>query len=101
MSQEKAQPSDFNWEELGFEYHDLPYRFRAYYKDGKWSEGSLETDSNIPVNEAATGLHYGQNIFEGLKVYRRQDGGANLFRPDRNAKRLQNSAARLMMAPVP
>ena len=99
--QRKAKAEDFDWDNLGFEYHDLPYRFRAYYKDGKWSEGGLETDSNIPVNEAATGLHYGQTIFEGLKVYRRKDGGANIFRPDRNAKRLQNSAARLMMAPVP
>jgi len=41
MSQKKAQPKDFNWSELGFEYHDLPYRFRAYFKDGKWSEGGL------------------------------------------------------------
>ena len=43
-------------------------------------------------------MHYGQEIFEGLKAYRRKDGGINLFRPDQNVKRMANSAKRLLMA---
>lgn len=46
-------------------------------------------------------MHYGQEIFEGLKAYRRKDGGINLFRPDQNAKRMANSAKRLLMKPYP
>lgn len=46
-------------------------------------------------------LHYAQEIFEGLKAYRRDDGGVNLFRPDANARRFRNSADRMAMAPVP
>ena len=44
MSQKKAQPSDFNWSELGFAYHDLPYRFRAYYN------ASLKIKQHLNVN---------------------------------------------------
>ncbi|MGO1337631.1 MAG: branched-chain amino acid aminotransferase [Leuconostoc fallax] len=101
MTSAKVKPEDFDWNDLGFAYHELPYRYRAYYKDGKWSAGALETSATIPVHEAATGLHYGQQIFEGLKAYRRPDGGVNLFRPDMNAARLNRSAKRLMMSEFP
>ena len=46
-------------------------------------------------------LHYAQEIFEGLKAYRRDDGGVNLFRPDANARRFRSSAERMAMAPLP
>ena len=46
-------------------------------------------------------LHYAQEIFEGLKAYKRDDGGVNLFRPDANARRFRNSAERMAMAPLP
>ncbi|MBM7543581.1 branched-chain amino acid aminotransferase [Periweissella beninensis] len=98
---EKAKATDFDWNNLGFEYHDLPYRYRAYYKNGQWSVGGLETEATIPMHEAASSLHYGQQIFEGLKAYRRKDGGVNLFRPDRNAARFNRSASRLMMPELP
>src|SRR5207253_494407 len=46
-------------------------------------------------------LHYAQEIFEGLKAYRRDDGGVNLFRPDANARRFRSSADRMAMAQLP
>lgn len=46
-------------------------------------------------------MHYGQQGFEGLKAYRTKDGSIQLFRPDQNAARLQNTARRLCMAEVP
>ncbi len=98
---EKAKAENFDWPNLGFNYYDLPYSFHAEYKDGKWDEGKLTSDSTIKMSEAANVLHYGQEAFEGLKAYRRKDGGVNLFRPDMNAKRLHNSAERLLMAPFP
>ena len=97
----KTQVSDLDWQNLGFVYHDLPYRYRAEYHNGKWEAGKLVTDSTLGMSEAAVGLHYGQQIFEGLKAYRRQDGGVNIFRPDRNAARMSRSAERLLMASYP
>ncbi|MFX8864339.1 branched chain amino acid aminotransferase, partial [Acinetobacter baumannii] len=53
------------------------------------------------LDPATAVLHYAQEIFEGLKAYRRDDGGVNLFRPDANARRFRNSADRMAMAPLP
>jgi branched-subunit amino acid aminotransferase/4-amino-4-deoxychorismate lyase len=50
---------------------------------------------------AAAVLHYAQEIFVGLKAYKRDDGGVNLFRPDANARRFWNSAEGMAMAPLP
>jgi branched-chain amino acid aminotransferase len=49
------------------------------------------------LDPAAAVLHYGQEIFEGLKAYRQVDGGVALFRPEKNAERFQRSAARLAL----
>lgn len=97
----KTKLSDLDWNNLGFHYHDLPYRWTDTFKDGKWQGGHLTQDSTLTFNEAAEELHYGQEVFEGLKAYRRKDGGVNLFRPDQNAKRMVNSAKRLLMEPYP
>ncbi|MEY8463557.1 branched-chain amino acid aminotransferase [Streptococcus merionis] len=90
-----------DWENLGFSYMKLPYRYLAYYKDGQWQKGELTEDATLHISECSTSLHYGQQAFEGLKAYRTKDGSIQLFRPDQNAKRLQRTAERLMMAPVP
>lgn len=50
---------------------------------------------------AATALHYGQEIFEGLKAFRGKDGKVRIFRLEENAKRIQSSATGIKMAPVP
>lgn len=97
----KTKVSDLDWQDLGFEYHDLPYRFRAVYRNGAWEPGELTTDSDFHLSEAAAALHYGQQVFEGLKAYRRPDGGVNLFRPDQNAARMARSADRLRMPAYP
>ena len=49
------------------------------------------------MHPAATCLHYGSEIFEGLKAYRRADGVVQLFRPEENARRMINSAERLCL----
>jgi len=66
-----------------------------------WHGARVESRANFPLDPAAAVLHYAQEIFEGLKAYKRDDGGVNLFRPDANAKRFWNSADRMAMAQVP
>lgn len=90
-----------NWENLGFSYVKLPYRYLVYYKDGKWGQGALTEDATLHISESSPALHYGQQAFEGLKAYRTKKGTIQLFRPDENAKRLQRTADRLLMPQVP
>lgn len=92
---------DIDWKNLGFDYMNLPYRWRAYYKDGKWYKQGLETDNQLHISEGSPALHYGQQAFEGMKAYRTKEGKVQLFRPDQNAKRFQISAERMMMPKVP
>ena len=72
-----------------------------YNQTKGWHDARVESRANFPLDPAAAVLHYAQEIFEGLKAYKRDDGGVNLFRPDANAKRFQSSADRMAMAPVP
>ncbi|GAB6085711.1 branched-chain amino acid aminotransferase [Alkaliphilus crotonatoxidans] len=90
-----------DWSKLGFGYMKTDLRYVSKWKDGQWDEGSLVEDNTLTISEASTALHYGQQCFEGLKAYRRQDGKIQLFRPDQNAKRLNNSCRRIMMPEVP
>lgn len=72
------------------------------YADGKgWYDARLEPYGPLSLDPATSALHYGQEIFEGLKVYRQPDGGLALFRPEQNAARFNRSAARLAMASMP
>ncbi|MPQ44537.1 branched-chain amino acid aminotransferase [Clostridium tarantellae] len=93
--------SEIDWENLGFNYIKTDYRYISVWKDGKWDDGKLVTDNMLTISEASTALHYGQQVFEGLKAYRRKDGKIQLFRPDENAKRMNNSNSRLLMPEVP
>ncbi|KRM57696.1 hypothetical protein C5L31_000526 [Secundilactobacillus malefermentans] len=97
----KQVASDIDWNNLGFDYMDLPYRFRAYYHDGKWQDAGLTEDSTLHISEGSTALHYGQADFEGMKAYRTKSGEIQLFRPDRNAKRMKDSCTRLLMPAFP
>lgn len=93
--------TDINWNELGFGYIRTPYRFVAEYKGGKWDGGALITDDKIVISECAGVLQYAQTAFEGLKAYTTEDGRIVTFRPDLNAERMAQSAARLEMPVLP
>jgi branched-chain amino acid aminotransferase len=72
------------------------------FADGKgWYDGRVEARAPIPMDPATAVLHYAQEIFEGLKAYRSDDGGVTLFRPEANAQRFRDSAARMAMAQLP
>lgn len=92
---------NIDWKNLGFGYIKTDYRFVSNYKDGKWDEGELSTDSEITMNESAGVLQYAQTCFEGLKAYTTVDGHVVCFRPDLNAKRMADSCERLEMPVYP
>ena len=94
------EKKDINWSSLGFGYMPTDYRFVAHWKDGKWDEGEIITDPTVHISECAGVLQYAQTCFEGLKVYTTKDGSIVAFRPDQNAKRMQDSAKRLIIPEV-
>ena len=95
------ETKDLDWGNIGFNYRITDYRYISNYKDGKWDDGELSTDSNVTINESAGILQYCQEVFEGLKAYRTKEGHIVTFRPDLNAKRMYDSAKRLEMPPYP
>ncbi|MGD0584042.1 MAG: branched-chain amino acid aminotransferase [Bacteroidales bacterium] len=90
-----------DWKKLPFGYIKTDYNVRCFYRNGKW--GTLEESASefIDIHIAATGLHYGQEAFEGMKAYMGKDGRVRLFRWEENAKRFIASAGGVCMAPVP
>lgn len=92
---------NIDWSNLGFGYIPTEYRYVSRYKDGKWDEGHLETESTITLSECACVFQYAQTCFEGLKAYYTKEGNIVCFRPDLNAQRMAETAARLEMPPFP
>ncbi len=92
---------DIDWANLDFIYRPIDYRFEATYKDGQWDDGGLTDDPNVHISECAGALQYAQQVFEGLKAYKTEDGRIFTFRPDLNAERMIDSARRLAIPPVP
>jgi branched-chain amino acid aminotransferase len=91
----------FDWNNLPFGYRKTDCNVRCYYKDGNWSSLEISTSEFINLHIAATGLHYGQEAFEGMKAYMGKDGKIRIFRWEENAKRFYLSAQGILMAPVP
>lgn len=93
--------ANLDFANLPFSYRKTDANIRYWFQNGKWSAGELTADEHIPVHIAATCLHYGQEVFEGLKVYERPDGRLQTFRLVENARRVQRSARKLFMQSVP
>lgn len=72
-----------------------------YTKEEGWKNARIVPFGNISLHPASTVLHYGSEIFEGLKAYRRKDGKVQLFRPMENIRRMNNSAERLCLPQIP
>ena len=100
---------NIDWSNLGFGYIPTGERYVSNYKDGKWDDGVMTTDSTITMSECAgvlqyaqtVVLQYAQTVFEGLKAYTTVDGKIVVFRPDLNAQRLEESAKRLEIPAFP
>lgn len=92
---------ELDWSNLSFGYLQTDYNVRCYYRDGKWGDIEVSQSETINLHIAATALHYGQEIFEGLKAFRGKDGKVRIFRLEENARRIAESARGIMMEPVP
>jgi len=95
------EKANLDWKNLTFGYRKTDFNIRYAWKDGKWGEGVITEDVTIPVHIAATCLHYGQEAFEGLKVFEQKNGRPVVFRVEENARRLIRGAEKIFMAPVP
>ena len=96
----KAKPTDET--KLGFGHIFTDYMFVMSYDAGQgWHDPEIRPYAPIELSPAAMCLHYGQTVFEGLKAYRTADGKIQLFRPEENFKRLNQSNERLVIPELP
>ena len=95
------EKKNIDWGSLGFGYVQTDYRYVSNFKNGAWDDGEITTDANVVLNECAGVLQYAQTVFEGMKAYTTEDGHIVTFRPDLNAERMAQSAARLEMPVFP
>ena len=72
-----------------------------YNRTEGWHDARIVPFARLSMHPAATVFHYGSEIFEGLKAYRRPDGGVQLFRPIENIRRMNNSAERMCLPQIP
>ena len=73
---------------LGFGEVFTDHMFITDYTEGQgWHDPRIVPYGPLTLDPAAAVLHYAQEMFEGLKTYKGEDGGLLLFRPDMNAKR--------------
>ena len=95
----KAKPADQS--RLGFGQYFTDHMFLMDYDKGQgWHDARIVPYAPLSIDPAAMILHYGQEVFEGLKAYHAKDGRTLLFRPQENFKRLNNSNERLCIPPI-
>lgn len=88
---------NIDWKHLPFQYSKTDYNLRCYYRNGQWGAIETSTSEYLELHMASTCLHYGQEIFEGLKAYRGKDNKIRLFRLKDNWERMKSSAEGIMM----
>ncbi len=95
----KARPDDES--KLGFGNYYTDHMFIMNYDEGQgWHDPRIVPYAPVELDPAAMCLHYGQEVFEGLKAYRCADGEVRLFRPDKNMARLNLSNDRLCIPKI-
>lgn len=94
----KAKPQT---EKLGFGKIFTDHMFIMNYTEGKgWHDARIEPYAPISLDPASMVFHYGQEMFEGLKAYRTAEGSIQLFRPQKNIERMNNTNKRLCIPQV-
>ncbi|KAK4200043.1 aminotransferase [Triangularia verruculosa] len=93
-----------DWSNVGFKVREVNGHIESHYsvQTGKWSPLKFVADPYIRLHGMAPALNYGQQAYEGLKAFRLPGNDKiAIFRPDRNAARLQHSAEFISVPPVP
>ncbi len=88
-------------DEIRFGQVFTDHMFRMEHVDGAWRDPRIVPFAPLAISPAASGLHYGQAMFEGLKAFRGADGKVRMFRLDRHCRRLASGAPRLAMPAPP
>jgi branched-chain amino acid aminotransferase len=86
---------------LGFGKYVAPIMIQAIYDNGQWQRFDLLPYGPIQLDPCTKVLHYGQEIFEGMKAFRQPDDQIKMFRPEQNARRFNQSARRMSMPEIP
>lgn len=87
--------------QLGFGKYICPIMIQSEYKNGEWGKVELLPYGPLKLDPCAKVFHYGQEIFEGMKVFRHPDDSLHMFRPEMNARRFNLSARRMAMPEIP
>ncbi len=91
-----------DWKNLGFGHIFTDYMFIMDYDEGMgWHDARIVPYAPIVLDPSALVFHYAQECFEGLKAYRTPNGEVQLFRPDKNAERMQSTHDRLCIPQIP
>ncbi|MBB5438336.1 branched-chain amino acid aminotransferase [Pedobacter sp. AK017] len=90
---------DFN--NILFGQNPTDHLFSATYRDGRWQDATVGPFQEFLISPLALCLHYGQNVFEGMKAFRMENGQISIFRPDKHLQRLNRSLERMCMPEVP
>ncbi|HTS46254.1 MAG TPA: branched-chain amino acid aminotransferase [Puia sp.] len=97
----RSKLSEIDFNHLPFGKYFTDHMLEANYEDGEWKTVEIKPYQAIFLEPSAAVLHYGQAIFEGIKVYRNNGGEAFIFRPYDNFKRFNISADRMQMPAIP
>ena len=90
-----------DFDKLGFGPVFSDHMFCLDYADGAWGRPAIVPYGPVPIAPGVASLHYGQMVFDGLKAFWGEDGNVRVFRPEANARRLEQSCGRLCIPPVP
>jgi branched-chain amino acid aminotransferase len=102
LERTKNKASKPNPSELGFGQYFSDHMFVSEYDSEKgWHDARIQPYQHLSLDPAASVLHYGQALFEGMKVFRQTNGAISLFRPYFNAERFISGATRLCMQAPP
>jgi len=96
IEERKTCPKEFSF---GVTFSDHMFT-QNFDESNGWHNAKVSPYHAISLDPSAAVFHYSQEIFEGLKAYRNNSGGINLFRPEENIKRFNRSAKRMVMPEV-
>jgi branched-chain amino acid aminotransferase len=85
----------------GFGTHFTDHMFTVEWTPAGWSGARITPYGPLTLDPATAVLHYAQEIFEGMKAYRHEDGSVWTFRPEANAERMVRSSHRLALPELP
>ncbi len=97
---ERVKKFTINDPQLGFGKYVAPIMIEALYDHGEWQRFDLLPYGPLQLDPCSKVLHYGQEIFEGLKVFRHPNDHIYMFRPEMNARRFNQSARRMAMPEI-